>query len=216
MSKNTRKELLNSPDEFMTTTAAVVKWIRENSKTFITTVTAVILVFGAVTGYYYWDKSREESAMVEYFLAANDAGLNDVVIQDYADTKAGKLAIIRSAQTAFKAGDYEKSLAEAIEFVDTWSSKDILYWEALLLIAASHMASNDSEKALENLEKATTPTTPDSIREQALFYKALILNDLGRTEDAQSAVLQIEGEYKNLARASLASLISDAGAADGK
>jgi predicted negative regulator of RcsB-dependent stress response len=101
MAKTTRKELLNPQDEFITTTSATVKWIKENPSRFAIIVTIVLAVFASGIGFYHWKTSREDSAMLAYSNTSKSSQGTLDVLQTYGDTNAGKLAKLRLARMSY-------------------------------------------------------------------------------------------------------------------
>jgi membrane protein DedA with SNARE-associated domain len=50
--KTTRKDLLNAPDEFISTTRSAVKWIKENPSRFAVAVAIIVVVLASGVGFY--------------------------------------------------------------------------------------------------------------------------------------------------------------------
>jgi len=59
MANVTRKELLKEPDEFITTTGSVMKWIRENPRRFGVGLAVIIVILALGFGLYFWKGLRE-------------------------------------------------------------------------------------------------------------------------------------------------------------
>lgn len=91
MAKTTRKDLLNAPDEFISTTRSAVKWIKENPSRFAVAVAIIVVVLASGVGFYSWKMDREYSAMLALSTSGDSYQTTLDVVQSYADTRAGKL-----------------------------------------------------------------------------------------------------------------------------
>ena len=205
MAKMTRKELLNAPDEFVTTTNTVLTLIKENPLRLATIAAIIVILFTGSIGFYYWKTNREHSAMLAYNNAYNNSQLTLQIMQDYADTKAGKLSRLRLASLAYDQGDYTMALDYAHEFINRWGREDIFYWDGILVMAASHMEQHATKKALPLLDDCVD-NAPEHIKDQALFYKAQALMDIGKTDEAKKSLLKISEKNQDIAKISLALL----------
>ena len=203
MAKMTRKELLNAQDEFVTTTGTIVKLIKENPLRLAAITAIIVVLITSGIGFYYWKSNREQSAMLAYNNAYNNPQLTLQVMQDYADTKAGKLSRLRLAGIAYNEGDYTMALNYANEFINSWGHEDIFYWDGIVVIAASYIELNDTEKGLSLLDDCIE-NAPGHIRDQALFYKAQALISLGKNEEARQSLMKISEKNQDIAKISLA------------
>jgi hypothetical protein len=205
MAKMTRKEFLNAPDEFVTTTSTVLKWIKENPlRLAIITVIAVTLITSGF-GFTYWKSKRENHAMLAYNTAYNNSQMSLQVMQDYADTKAGKLSKLRLASLSYGQKDYAMTLNYANDFINGWGQEDLFYWQGILIIASSNIEQNTTENALPPLSDCIK-NAPENIRDQALFYNAQALMKLDRRDEARESLVKISQNYQDLAKISLAML----------
>lgn len=183
MGNVTRKELLKEPDEFMTTTSSVLKWVRENPRRFVLAVVIIAVIVGGGFGLRFWWVYREQTAMSAYIKAGADAKLMAEITRKYTTTKAGKLAKLRLASLAYTRGDNGEAVRNANEFIDSWGSEDMLFYEAMLIMAMGYVGQQDGAKALDILDKCVQGG-PEGIRDQALFYKAQALQGLGKRQEA--------------------------------
>jgi hypothetical protein len=210
MAKMTRKELLHAPDEFMTTTSTVMQWIKENPVR-VATITAVVIILAASGfGFTYWKTTRESSAMIAYNNAYNNSQLTLQVMQDFADTRAGKLSKLRLASLSYGQNDYAMALDYAHDFINSWGHEDIFYWEGILVMASSYMGQNAMDKALPLLDDCIEGA-PEHIKDQALFYKAHSLMSLERYDDAKESLMKISEDYQDIAKISLAMIAKHPG-----
>ncbi|HPW68010.1 MAG: tetratricopeptide repeat protein [Desulfomonilia bacterium] len=205
MAKTTRKDLLNAPDEFITTTRSAIQWIKENPTRFITLVTIVVVVLASGIGFYSWKTGREHSAMSALSNAGDNPQITADLVQSYADTKAGKLARLRLASLSYREKDPSTAIDHAQEFINTWGRKDIFHWQAILILTAAHLDRQQPERALEFLSN-DLESPPENYRDQALFYKAHALMALGRHQEASETLARISESYHDIVLPTLASL----------
>ncbi len=205
MAKTTRKDLLNAPDEFITTTRSTIQWIKENPTRFITLVTIVVVVLASGIGFYTWKTGRERSAMSALSTAGNNPQITADLVQSYADTKAGKLARLRLASLSYGEKDSAAAIDHAQEFINDWGRKDTFHWQAILILAAAYLDRQEPERALELLSNALE-SSPVNYRDQALFYKAQALMALDRHQEASETLARISESYHDIALPTLASL----------
>lgn len=205
MSKATRKDLLNAPDEFITTTGSAVKWIKDNFLRFAIMVTVILVVFASGIGFYHWKTSRESSAMIAYSKAWSSSQLTLDVIQKYSDTRGGKLAKLRLARMAYNENDPKMTISHAQEFVNDWGREDAFHWQGIMIMAAAHLDQRAYDKALPLLDDCIK-NSPENVKDEALFHKAQAMIALGKTEEAKKSLNEISENYKDIAISSLASL----------
>ncbi|MBN2297552.1 MAG: hypothetical protein JXM72_03105 [Deltaproteobacteria bacterium] len=205
MAKMTRKDLLNAPDEFVTTTSTIVKWTKENPLRLAAITTIVVVLITSGIGFYYWKTNRESTAMLAYTAAYNNSQMTLQVIDDYPDTKAGKLSRLRLAGQAYGQNEYTMALNHSQEFISSWGHEDIFYWEGILIMSASYLGLDTMDKAIPLLEECIANSS-GNIRDQALFYKAQALIGLNKNDEAMQSLMKISDAYQDIAKISLAQL----------
>ena len=205
MAKTTRKDLLNAPDEFISTTRSAVKWIKENPSRFAVAVAIIVVVLASGVGFYSWKMDREYSAMLALSTSGDSYQTTLDVVQSYADTRAGKLAKLRLARMAYGEKDPKMAVDYAQDFVNDWGREDIFHWQGILIMAAAYIDRQEPDKALELLTNAVS-RSPQNFRDQALFYKGQALMTLNKNAEAKEALTQISEDYHDIALPPLASL----------
>jgi len=196
MAKETRKELLNAPDEFVSTMNKISGWMKEHIKTFVFTTAIVLGIITVSLGLYSWRTHRQRQAYLIYF--DNSSDINELSMK-YSDTTAGKLATLMLASRAYSKGDLENADKLARKFINEWSDKDVFHWQAVLTLACAQSDQKQWKDALLLLDGCIA-SAPGSIRDQALLYKGFILKDSGKYFEAKDAFKEISGEYKTLAQ----------------
>jgi tetratricopeptide (TPR) repeat protein len=213
MAKTTRKELLNAPDEFITTTSTTVKWIKENPVRFGVSVAVAIVVFAGVFGFYHWKTSRDNEAMIAYSHAWSSSQLTLEVVQKYGDTDAAKLAKLRLARMAYNEKNPKMALSYAQEFLGGWGDEDVYHWEGVLIQGAAQALLKDYGKAVASFDECIK-SAPQNFKDQALFSKAQALIALGKKDEARKALEAISASYRDVALPVLASLEMQQGVAN--
>lgn len=205
MAKTTRKELLNPQDEFITTTSSTVKWIKENPSRFAIIIIIVLAVFASGFGFFYWKTSRESAAMVAYANAWKSSQITLDIIQNYSDTKAGKLSKLRLARMSYNENKQKMADDYARGFIEDWGQEDVFHWQGTLILAAEYLNERQYEKTVSLLADCVKES-PKNIKDQALFYTAQAFIGLGKKEEARKALSGISENFRDIATPSLASL----------
>ncbi len=199
MEKETRKDLVKGPDEFVSSIGKLVQFVKSHKKAVLLGTLGILIIIIGAAGFSYWKGSREEIAMMQYFKASSDVKEVEKLATSYSDTKAGKFALLRLVSEAYSKNEYERAIKYAEEFINTWQSKDIFYWEAMMTLARAHIDNGNLEGALPLLEECIS-TSPEGIKNEALFYKGVVLKELGKKNEALEAFNKISGTYEYLAR----------------
>ena len=215
MARMTRKELLNSPDEFVTTTTNTITWIKENPLLFAVSAAVIICVVAGGFGFYYWDQSRKSESIRAYMQAEGNSQMTLQVAQNYAGTAAGKLAKLRLARMSYDQGNLKMAINYAEDFSNNWGKKDIFFWESSLLTSAAYLKQNQAAKALPLLEDCIKEA-PKEIKDQALFLKASALISMNKTNEAKETLKSISDNYRELTKTMLAAKTSASGELNAK
>jgi len=203
MARMTRKDMLNSPDEFVTTTTKTITWIKENPLQFAVGAVVIICVVAGGFGFYYWEKSRTSESIRAYMKTTGNSQMTLQVAQEYAGTAAGKLAKLRLARMSYDQGNLKMAINYAEDFSNNWGKKDIFFWESSLLTSTAYLKQNQAAKALPLLEDCIKEA-PKEIKDQALFLKASALISMNKTSEAKEALKSISDNYREIAKTMLA------------
>jgi predicted negative regulator of RcsB-dependent stress response len=204
MARMTRKDLLNAPDEFLSTSSTVLTWIKENPQRFAIGVIIIASIFVGGYGFYHWKTAREFDGMRAYMKAADNSQLTLQVAQEYSDTKAGKLSKLRLARMSYDQGNQKMAISYAGEFIDSWGHEDTFHWQAVLIMATAYMKQNGVAKALPLLDDCIE-SAPKDIKDQALFLKASAQIVLGKNNEARQTLKAVSENYREIAKIMLTS-----------
>jgi tetratricopeptide (TPR) repeat protein len=211
--KVTRKELLKSPDEFMTVSARAILYVKEHTKPF--KIAGGILVGAALVylgvNYYlnYANRKGQEAYDAAFYelakikeIKADDETVKkseelfNKVITDHGLSKASRLAPPQIAHLKF----LEKKYDEAIRLYQTYLKEvpenTVYHSLALMALAASYEGQGDFGKAIETLQKILSSSEP-SFKEQATLSLARVYGLSKQPDKAKETLKEFIEKYKN-------------------
>lgn len=217
----TRKELIKGPDEFITTTAKVIQWARENTKQLIYGTVAFFALVVIVAGYSFYKEKREQAAaallsrcLVTYQSSQEDdkdPGKMlamakpdfDRLVKDYGSMPAGRLGRVIYGHMALVAKDmdqakalYEKALGD---FGHDPSIENTIL-NGLAMIAAQ---SEDDAAAIGYFEKIVSSKSV-LLKDVALFNLGQLYMKAGEKEKGIAAYKRLSDEYPDSMYANIA------------
>jgi len=209
--KLSRKELLKKPDEFISITGRVIRWVRQYQNQLMISVGAVFLVALLYVAYQYVDTRAEEKAFAalhrvmttyEKTRAEKDAAAAytrthedfEDLIQRYKRRKGGEIARLVYAQMSYAAGDVEQAISlyeAALKDVGPHS----LYRNLLLSsLGYAYEKQADFGRAVQYFEKIVQGNTP-LMKDVALFSLGRLYARLGDAAKSEAAYDQLAQSY---------------------
>jgi predicted negative regulator of RcsB-dependent stress response len=207
MTKNkiSRKELLKSPDEFMTISSKSIEFVREHKRQFDYLVMAILGLIVIYIGGYSYIKYMNKKGMEAYNTAYQAAvkagegskdvmaekkakGLFEQVANDYGSYKAGKLAIPEVAHAEYNEKQYDKAIANYEKYLALATDNDPYKSLARLSISVCYEAKGEYEKSAQSLEKIMEGPD-DPIKEQAMLGLARVYR-LSNKQDKSNEILK--------------------------
>lgn len=207
MTKNkiSRKELLKSPDEFMTISSKSIEFVRGHKRQFDYLVMAILGLIVIYIGGYSYIKYMNKKGMEAYNTAYQAAvkagegskdvmaekkvkGLFEQVANDYGSYKAGKLAIPEVAHAEYNEKQYDKAIANYEKYLASTTDNDPYKALAMLSISVCYEAKGEYEKAGQSLEKIMEGPD-DPIKEQAMLGLARVYR-LSNKQDKSNEILK--------------------------
>jgi len=203
--KVTRKELLKSPDEFLTFSARAVIFINEHSRQFAYLGVAVVanaLIYSGIHNYLRKINKKGQNTynMAYYTLVRNmspDANIKDLkqseelfeqVKDRYGISKAARLALPELAYLKFIEKKYDEAISLYKEFLSK-ASDDIPYQSlAWIALAACYEAKGDLNSAIEALNRIIAGPD-DFFKEQAMLSLSRIYR-LSHHEEKSREILK--------------------------
>ena len=206
--KITRKELLKEPDEFISISAKVIAYSRQNPKKVVMGVVIVVACLLAVMSFYAYqrhgklaslelfDRAFQEYQMME---SSSQAPTNEqldklfeefeVIARDYASFPAGEMALLYSGHVLYKKGDFSRALDRYTKMQSTSLAKDGLSPLILYHIAMTRLALKDYEQAIVLFDQLSKDTN-SPYRREAHAAIARIYETLGKDKEAVQAYRQ--------------------------
>jgi predicted negative regulator of RcsB-dependent stress response len=205
-----RKRELEAPDEFLTFTGKVLKFVAENRIKIISgaSVFLALLVIGAGLRYYSFYVEKKASEMLDKGSAkaeslrkegdlkkAYESGGKDfrAILEKYPNQKAGKIARIMLADLAFEAGEYDAAVSLYKEALQDFK-QDPFYGNLILTnLAYASEQKKDYESAMTYLKMIDAGAGSD-LNDQVLF-------DLGRIQSKINPSAKENEYYRKIAEA---------------
>jgi predicted negative regulator of RcsB-dependent stress response len=209
--KVTRKELLGSPDEFMTFSERAVRYAQAHSRELniigIAIAAACILYLGISWYMGYSDRKGQEAYNKAYYalreMEAAKGKIDDPkrpielfqqVEQEHGMANVSDLALPQLARLKFLEGNIDEAISLYKEFRSETPGNSIYASMTRLALCACFEAKKDFQAAIQELQ----PIVDDQdalLREQALVGLARIYRLSDNPDEAQNTVKILEKDY---------------------
>jgi predicted negative regulator of RcsB-dependent stress response len=206
--KISRKELLKEPDEFLTTSAKVIGYTRENPRQVTTgVIIAVVCLVGAL-GWYGFRKHQDvkslqmfDKAFRQYhevlFSSETQAPEQldklltefEAVARDYGSLPAGEMAQLYCGHVLYKKGDFKGALDRYERLRSSELTKRSLEPLVMYHVAMTRFALQDYEQA-ESVFTQLSKDTNSPYRREAFAAIAHIYESMGKNKEAAQAYKQ--------------------------
>ena len=210
--KKSRKELIKSPDEFMTFSEKALQFYHSHERQFQylgMAIVAIIVAYLAVNTYMRYVNSKGQDAYntAYYALMRNlkdKPGLESLkksgslfakVIDEHGSSKARRLALPQVAFGKFIEKNYDEAIALYEEFLDSVSGDGQYSSLARLALAACYEAKGEVKRAL----KALAPVferQDDPFKENAMLSQARLYRLDNKPEKEKEVLRRFVEEYK--------------------
>jgi tetratricopeptide (TPR) repeat protein len=211
--KVTRKELLKSPDEFLTVSSRTILYVKEHPKPFKIAggvlVVAALVYLGANTYLNYANKKGQEAYDAAYYevvkikeIKADDEAVKKSeelfkkVIADHGVSKASRLAPPQIAHLKFLEKKYDEAIQLYQAYLREVPENTVYHSLALLALASSYEGQGDFGRAIEALQKILSSSEP-SFKEQATLNLARVYGLSKQTDKAKETLKEFIEKYKN-------------------
>ena len=210
--KRTRKELLKSQDEFMTFSSRAIRFVRGHSTHFTyvgMALVAIILIYLGINTYTkYKNRKGQEAYNIAYYALSKNIGKEadpdiiaqsgeqfQMVIEKYAATKTGKLALPELAFLRFKEKNYDEAINLYEEFLEKVNNRPSYQSLARMALATCYEEKGESQRAIEILEKLYN--NPDNfIAEQSMLSLARLYRVTNQQEQAKKILKEFVERYQ--------------------
>ena len=211
--KVTRKELLKSPDEFLSLSSKAVAFARAHSRPFtyagMVVVACLVAAFGVYTYLNYVDRKGQDAYNKAYSTLNENPdvktdqktlrkseGLFKKVMDDYALSDVSRLAGPQIAYLKVLDGKYDEAIPLYRAFLKGLPEKAPYRSLARLALAACFEAKGAYENAVEIL-KTLTSDKENLFRDQALLGLARVYRLSKQQELAKGVLREFVDTYKN-------------------
>jgi len=206
--KISRKELLKEPDEFLTSTAWLIEFVRTNPKKVAAALVAVVLCMVGVGAYLAYQNHRSLAAH-EQFVRAEDryeAAVRapepvgpevwdqlfaqfDLLAKTYGSLPPGEMALLYSGHVLVKKKDYKSALERYTRMQATTLAKTGLQPLILYHLATTRFALRDYEEAKKLFEELAKGNN-SPYRREASASIARIYESMDKNKEAVQAYKQ--------------------------
>jgi predicted negative regulator of RcsB-dependent stress response len=206
--KITRKELLKEPDEFITTSAHIIEYTRQNPKKVLMISVIVICVILAVVGFYTYQRQAKlashdlfEKALMDYqtlemsrkapTVEQLDKLLEqfEIIAKEYPSFTAGEMALLYSGHVLYRKGDFAAALDRYTKMQTTSIVKEGLGPLILYHTAMTRFALKDYDQAILIFDRISKDTN-SPYRREAHAAIARIYEASGKNKEAVQAYRQ--------------------------
>lgn len=206
--KISRKELLKEPDEFLTTTAWLIEFVRTNPRKVAAGIVAVVLCMVGV-GVYLTYQNHRSLAAHEQFVRAEDryeAAVRapepvgpevwdqlfaqfDLLAKTYGSLPPGEMALLYSGHVLSKKKDYKAALERYTRVQATTLAQTGLQPLILYHLATTRFALRDYEEAKKLFEELAKDNN-SPYRREASSSIARIYESMNKNKEAVQAYKQ--------------------------
>jgi TolA-binding protein len=211
--KVTRKELLKSPDEFLTVSSRAILYVQEHAKPFKIAggvLVAAALVYLGVNYYLdYANRKGQEAYDAAYYevvklkeVKADDEAVKKSeelfkkVISDHGLSKVSRLAPPQVAHLKFLEKKYDEAIQLYQAYLKEVPENTVYHSLALLALAASYEGQGDFGKAVDALLRILSSSEP-SFKERATLDLARVYGLSKQTDKAKETLKEFIEKYKN-------------------
>jgi tetratricopeptide (TPR) repeat protein len=210
--KVTRKQLLKEPDEFLTFSSRLFRFVFEHKYLLFAGLGGLIAVVLIISGlqYYSQKRSKEAFALLEKSRTKYEALLGekgpqaayqqvepdfDQLIGDYSDKTGGKMARILLANICYRGGNADRAILlyhEALEDVNDSFVRNLVFSG----LAYAYEEKQDLKAAVEYFERIVA-SDDKVLKDEALFHLGRLYERMGETQKSITAFRQIVAEHQN-------------------
>ena len=209
--KKTRKQLLKEPDEFLTFSQSLVRYVLEHKAQIAAGLGILFVIVIVVSGVLYFSEKAENRAfammnrgMERYRALSEEKGPEEAyqavnedfraILDKYSNKDGGKLARIAYGDIAFEAGDYDNAIAlyeTALRKVDSYPSLKNLI---LASLGYSYEGKGDLASAVQYFEMIADGADT-LMKPEAFFNLGRIYAEMGKPEESGQAYEKLISDY---------------------
>jgi tetratricopeptide (TPR) repeat protein len=213
MAKNrvTRKQLLNEPDEFITTANRVINWAKANTRALTVGSCVILAVAVLVSVFSYYRHTRADAAetrlgaaLTKYqtAMAGKDpAAALDAVREDfealsasYGSTPAGRLGGVIYGNICIASKNYDDAIVQYNRSLAHFGKESSLNDVILNGLATAYQQKGDYNRAI-SYYKQMAEGTGTVLKDAALFNLGRLYGQLGQTEESRKTYERLGAEF---------------------
>ncbi len=218
--KITRKQLLKEPDEFLTLSTRLFRFVMENRGRVGVVMGGLLALAVAIAGFQYYqyrmgNRAFQELAEVRDRYAAAVADRNEAdayeavkgdlktLIDRHGGREAGRVARLTLANYAYDAGAPETAISLYEAALPDFSSRPGLRNLVLGGLAYAQEAVGNLSKAVNYFERITSDDNP-VLRGEAYYHLGRLYEELGEADKSRTAYQTVVDDYGDSVYADLA------------
>jgi tetratricopeptide (TPR) repeat protein len=218
--KITRKQLLKEPDEFLTMSTRLFRFVMENRVRVGAVMAGLLMLAVAVAGFQYYQFRKGGQAFEElaearkrYAAAVSDQGEKEAyeavkgdfetLIDRHGSREAGRLARVALANYAYEAGAPETAISLYEAALPELSHRPGILNLVLGGLAYAHEAAGNLSAAVDYFERITADDNP-VMKGEAYYHLGRLYEQLGETGKSRTAYQTLADEYGDSVYADLA------------
>ena len=211
--KKSRKELLKSPDEFMTFSDKAIQFYHSHARLFqylgMAIVVTILIYLAANTYMKYVNRKGQDAYNAAYYALLQNLkdkpGLESLkesgalfskVISEHGSSNAAELALPQVAFAEFIKKNYDEAIALYDQFLDSVSGYGQYSSLARLALAACYEAKGEVQRALKILAPVLV-RQGDPFKEAAMLSQARLYRLDNKPEKEKETLKRFVEEYKD-------------------
>lgn len=176
------KKKIKEPDEFISTSGLIIRYVRNNSRNVIRMVVVVIIVSFVTYGWFYYSREKEQEASHLFYRTEQlyQRGQSNQTAEERYQVVLGKfeniMAKYKGTSSAIKAlfyigdcyyhlRDYDKAIDYYRQFINRSSKGDYLRCFAFEGLGYCYEERGDYEQALKHFKNSMEGTDSSNIKE---------------------------------------------------
>ncbi len=206
----TRKKLLKEPDEFITFSAKMIRFARENRKylQWGGGICVIIILSASIYNYVLFKNEKTALELLAAAMDGNAVSANrpepdpvtrqnfEKLVEAYPKTGAGRIAKLLYADILYKAGEYDRAALiyqQALaDFYPEPSFKNII----LSGLGHAHLEKGDTASAIRYFENITAGSD-NLLKDEALFQLGLLYEQAGDSARSLVAFEKIVSDFSD-------------------
>jgi tetratricopeptide (TPR) repeat protein len=208
-----RKRDLENPDEFLTFWTKLFDFVTEHKiqVTCALTLLVVLIIVAAVSVYYVKQSENKAFFLLQQGVAKYQASMKagdpnkaymeagknfGAILEKYSNRKGGKLARFAYADMCYKAGDYDKAIANFSKLLEDFKDEPFLRNLVISGLGYSYNAKKDYKTSAKYFEMIVkTPDYPN--KDEALFNLGELYAKIGDKDKSLDAFKKILSEHSD-------------------